>query len=215
MCGPYKATFAYFNLIRRHVLLKGLVKTKRLFSWFGILALIQSIVNPATIGPIVFFVGLQVNEEALNFMPNRQYAAYIIGVFPSIFDWVTNISNRSPLADDTFTYDSMSSASQGWYGLLAWKNGALLISLLWTRMLVMIFDRKWLGAAIWSFVASLFAVVGIIHSFEAGFSTFSVPVWQQCSSATLCWEFGIQWMFFAAYSCVDRNLCDGPFRSQV
>jgi hypothetical protein len=24
-CGPYKATFAYFNLIRRHVLLKGLV----------------------------------------------------------------------------------------------------------------------------------------------------------------------------------------------
>merc|ERR1711988_204099 len=39
-----------------------------ILSWFGVLALIQSIVNPATIGPIVFFVGLQVNEEALNFM---------------------------------------------------------------------------------------------------------------------------------------------------
>jgi len=54
--------------------------------------------------------------------------------------WVTNISNRSPLADDTFTYDLMFPASQGWYGLLAWKNGALSISLLWTSMLVMIFD---------------------------------------------------------------------------
>lgn len=37
-------------------------------SWFGILALMQSIVNQATIGPIVLFVGLMVNEEALNFM---------------------------------------------------------------------------------------------------------------------------------------------------
>lgn len=55
-------------------------------SWFGILALIQSIVNSATIGPIVFFVGLQINEEALNFMPSRHYPAYIIGIFPSIYD---------------------------------------------------------------------------------------------------------------------------------
>jgi AGZA family xanthine/uracil permease-like MFS transporter len=48
-------------------------------SWFGILALMQSIVNQATIGPIVLFVGLAVNEEALNCIPSRHYAAYIIG----------------------------------------------------------------------------------------------------------------------------------------
>jgi len=69
-------------------------------SWFGILALIQSLVNAATIGPIVFFVGLQISEEALNFMPARHYSAFIIGLFPSIYDWVVNISSRSPLTDD-------------------------------------------------------------------------------------------------------------------
>jgi adenine/guanine/hypoxanthine permease len=52
-------------------------------SWFGILALIQSFVNQATIGPIVLFVGFMCNEEAINFMPPRHYAAYIIGLFPS------------------------------------------------------------------------------------------------------------------------------------
>ena len=51
-----------------------------IMSWFGILALMQSIVNQATIGPIVLFVGLAVNEEALNFMPARHYPAYVIGV---------------------------------------------------------------------------------------------------------------------------------------
>lgn len=52
-------------------------------SWFGVLALIQSFVSQATIGPIVLFVGLMVNEEALHFMPQRHYAAYVIGLFPS------------------------------------------------------------------------------------------------------------------------------------
>jgi len=54
-----------------------------IMSWFDILALIQSFVNQATIGPIVLFVGFMMNEDAINFMPPRHYAAYIIGIFPS------------------------------------------------------------------------------------------------------------------------------------
>jgi adenine/guanine/hypoxanthine permease len=50
-----------------------------ILSWIGVLALMQSIVNQATIGPIVLFVGLMVNSEALEFMPARHYPAYIIG----------------------------------------------------------------------------------------------------------------------------------------
>ena len=107
-----------------------------IFSWFGILALIQSIVNQATIGPIVFFVGLMVNEEALNFMPSRHYSAYIIGLFPSIYDWVTNVSGRAVLSDDTFSYDTNTPGSVGWNGVLAWKRGALLVSMVWVAIVV-------------------------------------------------------------------------------
>lgn len=172
-----------------------------IFSWFGILALIQSIVNQPTIGPIVFFVGLQVNEEALNFMPSRQYSAYIIGLFPSIFDWLVNISSRSPLIDDTFSYDVSSVGSPAWMGVLNWKNGSLLVSLLWTSMLVNVIDRQWVMAAIWAIISSLFAVFGIIHSFSAGFSNFSSASWQYCYGAddATCWEYSEQWMEFTAY----------------
>lgn len=34
-----------------------------ILSWIGVLAIMQSVVNAATIGPIVFFVGLLMNEE--------------------------------------------------------------------------------------------------------------------------------------------------------
>jgi adenine/guanine/hypoxanthine permease len=54
-----------------------------ILSWFGVLALVQSLVNQATIGPIVLFVGLMCNEDAINYMPPRHYAAYIVGLFPS------------------------------------------------------------------------------------------------------------------------------------
>jgi AGZA family xanthine/uracil permease-like MFS transporter len=38
-----------------------------IMSWFGILAFIQSIVNVATIGPIVLFVGTSIWELAIVF----------------------------------------------------------------------------------------------------------------------------------------------------
>jgi hypothetical protein len=161
--------------------------------------LIQSIVNPATIGPIVFFVGLQVNEEAIHFMPNRHISAYVIGLFPSVYDWVTNIANRAPLLSSDFTYDSNSPGSPSWVGVLAWKRGSLLVSLLWVSMIVNVLDRQWKLASIWAIVASFFAVFGIIHVPEAGFSQFASPFWEQCSAPDVCWDFAYQWMFFVAY----------------
>jgi hypothetical protein len=167
-------------------------------SWFGVLALIQSLVNPACIGPIVFFVGLQICEESLNFMPARHYSAFIVGVFPCIYDWVTNISNRSPLSDFDETYDTNSSGADSWYGVLAWKRGSLLVSMVWVAMIVNVIDRQWITATIWSVVAAVFAVFGIIHVPEAGFKNMNSPTWEQCT-ADGCWEFGYQWMYVVAY----------------
>jgi AGZA family xanthine/uracil permease-like MFS transporter len=168
-------------------------------SWFGVLALIQSVVNLATIGPIVLFVGLMVNEEALNFMPNRHYAAYIMGLFPSVFDWVTNVANRAPLSDFDLTFNTNSPGTVGWIGVLGWKRGALLVSMLWVAMLVQVIDRQWKLATIWAVISSLFAVFGIIHVPEAGLKNFSEPFWEQCTETGGCYEFAEQWMFFVAY----------------
>jgi hypothetical protein len=169
-------------------------------SWVGLLALIQSIVNPATIGPIVLMVGLMINQECLDFMPSRHYAAYIVGLFPCIYDWVANVSARSPLTDDG-TYNTNTPGGPGWIGVLAWKRGSLLVSLLWVAILVQVIDRQWKLATIWSLIAAAFSLFGIIHVPEAGFENFATPFWEQCTGPdpVVCWEFAEQWMFFVAY----------------
>lgn len=170
-------------------------------SWFGILALVQSIVNQATIGPIVLFVGLMINEEALNFMPSRHYAAYILGLIPSVYDWVTNISNTGPIqANDETAGNVNLPGSSGWFGVLAWKRGALLVSFVWVAIVVMVIDNQWKKATIWALIAATFSLFGIIHVPEAGFENFSKPVWEQCAIYdTDCWEVAQQWKFFVSY----------------
>ena len=53
-------------------------------SWFGLVALIRSIVNQPTVGPIVLFVGLSLIGECFRFLPSRHYVAIVFGLFPSI-----------------------------------------------------------------------------------------------------------------------------------
>jgi hypothetical protein len=118
-----------------------------------------------------------------------------------IYDWAVNVGSRSPLQD--FTKGGANSNLTGldqWFGVLAWKRGALLVSFVWVAMLVMVIDRQWKKATFWSLVGAFFALFGIIHMPEAGFDNFSKPVWEQCSIyPDSCWEFGQQWMFFVAY----------------
>jgi hypothetical protein len=141
-----------------------------------------------------------VNEEALNFMPSRHYAAYIIGLFPSIYDWAVNVSDKSPIqSQDTGGNINLTPFSQ-WFGVLAWKRGALLVSFVWVSMLVMVIDRQWKKAAIWALIGAGFAMFGIIHVPEAGFESFSDPVWEQCVAYPGdCWEYAEQWMFMTSY----------------
>ena len=65
-----------------HSLINGIVYL--FVSWFGLLALIRSGVNKATVGPIVLVVSLMIFEECLRSLPSRHYVAMVFGLFPSI-----------------------------------------------------------------------------------------------------------------------------------
>jgi hypothetical protein len=124
-------------------------------------------------------------------------------LFPSIYDWVVNVSGTSPIQGD-FGENIKLPGLDNWYGVLAWKRGALLVSFVWVAMLVMVIDRRWAHATFWAGLAAFFAVFGIIHVPEAGFENFNNPVWEQCkydadASQLVCWEFAKQWMHFVGY----------------
>jgi len=135
---------------------------------------------------------------------------------------VVNVSARSPMADGDFSDGIDANINYplgvaGFVGVLAWKRGALLVSMIWVAMVVMVLDRKWKVASIWAVIGSLFAVFGIIHVPQAGFENFNSPTMEQCgcdpyeieienrtstyceSDSQDCWDNATQMDFFIAY----------------
>ena len=69
-------------MLRMQSLVNGIVYL--FLSWFGLIALIRSLVNQQTIGPIVLVVGITLSEECLRLLPARHNSAVLFGLFPSI-----------------------------------------------------------------------------------------------------------------------------------
>jgi AGZA family xanthine/uracil permease-like MFS transporter len=146
-------------------------------------------------------IGLLVNEDVLDFIPPRHYAAYIFGIMPSIYDWVVNIAARTPIPDGASgaEYNTNLTGFSSWFGVLAFKRGSLLISMFWTAILVKTIDRKWTQVALWCTVAAVFSSLGVIHVPEAGVSQFTDSSWEQCDDVDECWQHAEQWTFMTAY----------------
>jgi AGZA family xanthine/uracil permease-like MFS transporter len=192
------------------------------FAWFGILALIKALTNQATIGPIVLFVGLMVCEEALKYLPARHYTVFVIGMFPSVVDWAINNFSAAPVSGFTDTGGEYNASVAGpiinYAGSYALQNGSILISMLWTAMLVYIIDRRWVLATATSLITSLFAMFGIIHSASAGFDNFNVETVPNCTLAAdgetiECFDLNKQWMYFVSYLII-AGICAGCYFCQ-
>ena len=124
---------------------------------------------------------------------------------------MVNIADRAPLifpvdgADGEYNTNMASGTFSGFIGVLAWKRGSLLISMIWSSMIVMVIDRKWFSAIAWALVGAFFAAVGLIHVPEAGFKSFDSATSEQCDANRVgtnldpCWEYAQQWMFMVAY----------------
>jgi hypothetical protein len=73
------------------------------------------------------------------------------------------------------TYNTNTPGGPGWIGVLAWKSGSLLVSMLWVAILVQVIDQQWKLATIWALISATLSVFGIIHVPEAGFENFAAP----------------------------------------
>jgi hypothetical protein len=132
--------------------------------------------------------------------PLSQSSSILLFLGTSIYDWTVNVSNRSPLQDLVTGGNTNLTGLGQWFGVLAWKRGALLVSFVWVALLVMVIDRQWKKATFWAMIGAFFSLFGIIHVPEAGFKSFSKPVWEQCVAyPNDCWDYAEQWMFFVSY----------------
>ncbi|CAF2714016.1 unnamed protein product [Rotaria sp. Silwood2] len=106
-------------------------------------------------------------------IPRRHYPAFLLGLMPVVADWaqstiVTSVSagySNFTVANVRFSPNVTSMISTFSYqGLVNFSGGSLLLCIVMTAILIYAIDRKFIRAAVWSILAGVLAIFGVIHA---------------------------------------------------
>lgn len=123
------------------------------------------------------FIGLTICAETLSITPRRHYPAFLFGLMPVIADWAqgTIVSGLSSaytgfLPNNTDFNRNVSAhiTSFSYRGLVNFAGGSLLQCIFVTAIFMSMIDRKFIRAIIWSLLAALFTLFGLINSATVG-----------------------------------------------
>ena len=117
----------------------------------GLAAPLFTLIELASVQPIILFVGFLIGAQALEIAPPRHYPAVLIGLLPSMADWAKSTLMDSP------------TLSKGFEAL---GTGALLNGIVISSLLIAMIDRKMLVGAAWSGIGAFLSFFGIVHAAE-------------------------------------------------
>ncbi|CAF1350921.1 unnamed protein product [Adineta steineri] len=145
--------------------------------FLGITAVLISTIAIVSINPIMVFIGLIICTDTLSITPKRHYPAFLLGIMSIVADWAQGtIINGVSTAYSNFTISNthfspnVTSAisSFSYRGLINFAGGSQLQCIFITAIMMYMTDRKFIHAAIWSFLAGIFALFGLINSTTVG-----------------------------------------------
>lgn len=166
-----------------------------LFSLTGLFAVVQAIVPPYAIAPVLLFIGLAINKDSFIAIPQRHLPAAIFGYFPTVAEWSLS-----------FWGDSQPrSASVEFWGLRAVSRGAFLVGIIWTSILAHLIDRQFFEASGWALIGALFSAVGLIHQPELDIKPFLSNI-MKGFSGTCELSFVVGYGFLAAFFLILKLL---------
>jgi AGZA family xanthine/uracil permease-like MFS transporter len=144
--------------------------------WFGLAALLLSIVPLVAILPILIYIGLVIGAQAFQASPSRHAPAIVLAMMPNMAGWLNEqVDTGFSVAGVTITAEMQSQldSSNGiiYEGMARFGSGGVVVGLLLGAIAVFIIDHKFWNATIFAGVAALLSFFGIIHAARVGYST--------------------------------------------
>ena len=156
---------------------------------FGVYGFFNSLM-PAVIASITFlWCAILMVVQSSTDVPRRHGAAVAIALIPHIADVLYTyvrdaLGSFGIFLEDTLTMNSSDTVSQTmlnygvtWHGVAAMRHGAILTSILWATVVVLIIDRRLDKAGYALIIASILSFFGFMHAPMLGFGidTMSFP----------------------------------------
>ncbi|MBI2191634.1 MAG: NCS2 family permease [Planctomycetes bacterium] len=134
----------------------------------GMTLVLRFIPLEATLG-ILLWIGIIIAAQAFQETPKSHALAVALGLVPALANWALFlIENTLAIAGKTMPETAKAFTGKGIYlhGIIALNQGFLLSSMVLAAILVFIIDRDFLRAAVWTTVAMVLSLLGLIHAYD-------------------------------------------------
>ena len=130
----------------------------------GVVPLFVALLPEAAVAPILIFIGLEITAQAFIASPPRHAAAVAIAFIPATAALML-IEGSTLLSGVGRSADQLTGPGRAtWDSMLVLGHGFIVTALLWAAAVVRMIERRLVEAAAVLGVASLAALVGLVHS---------------------------------------------------
>jgi len=143
-----------------------------LLCWFGIIAVLTSLVPVVAISPILLYIGMLIGAQAFQETPHKHAPAVILAFMPHLAAWgklqIDNALGAAGTNAATVGMDKLGQVGVLYHGMEVLGGGAILGGLVLGAIAVFIIDRQPFKAAGFAVAGALLTFFGFIHGEQIG-----------------------------------------------
>jgi AGZA family xanthine/uracil permease-like MFS transporter len=140
--------------------------------WFGIIALLLSLVPVVAISPILLYIGMLIGAQAFQETPKSHAPVVVLALVPHLAAWCKTLMDGALQAAGTNAhavgFDKLGQVGVLYQGLEVLGGGAILTGLVFGAVGAFIIDRKFLAAAAFAGAGAVLTFFGFMHGESVG-----------------------------------------------
>jgi AGZA family xanthine/uracil permease-like MFS transporter len=141
-------------------------------SWFGIIALMSSLIPVVAISPILLYIGMLIGAQAFQETPKSHAPAIVLALAPHLAAWAkVQIDGALAAAGTnaaTVGLDKLGQVGVLYHGLEVLSGGAILGGLVLGAIAVFIVEKKFVAAAAFAAAGAVLTFFGFMHGEAVG-----------------------------------------------
>src|SRR5262249_28907453 len=141
-------------------------------SWFGVIAVLLSLVPVVAISPILLYIGMLIGAQAFQETPRSHAPAIVLAFVPHLAAWAKTLMDGALTAAGTTAaavgFDKLGQVGVLYHGLELLGGGAILSGLVLGAIGVFIIERKFMEAAAFALAGAALTFFGFMHGESVG-----------------------------------------------
>jgi AGZA family xanthine/uracil permease-like MFS transporter len=141
-------------------------------SWFGVIAVMSSLIPLVAISPILLYIGMLIGAQAFQETPKIHAPAIVLAIIPNIAAWgklmIDSALGAAGTSAATVGLDKLGQVGVLYHGLDVLGSGATIVGMVLGAMAAFIIDKKFVEASAFALAGAVLTFFGFMHGEAVG-----------------------------------------------